>query len=676
MPQPFHLCHDLGELHAYERLNYVLGQVLGVKDFQQEQAYFLHKARLHNRSLHGYGTVWGLDVTMAGTGAELEIQVSPGFAIDTQGREVLVDALQCARLNTWLNAVISEGSTTVNRDTLKPIAGEGSPLAVYVTLCYHPCPTGAQPILGNPCRTDSGEEGVIQYTRIRDDFELKLLPQPPIQYEEAHVRAMGELLAKIETSEITLDSDALKKLQESLQNYLDNPSSVQSISTRIQLPESKARNILRELFRYWVTHTRPRVDEINDPISKLLKKITASSSETTTPLEGQPLTDKIKTYTDLLHNYLLTYDIKPIEEELETESFHRDTKTQLEQAIHAYWNSLTSDCILLAAVQFKLAETNTVDETTLQVVNLQRPYLLHTRLLQELLLQGLLRGSGGTGPPGSPGTDATIEIAPTRTGEPGTDANVQNLNAPDNTNVRLEFTIPRGAPGTTPQITVGNVTRGDPGTPPAVTPRGDATNVILDFTIPQGETGSRGETGPQGETGSGLEQLIIRPNDMVLSLPDARQDEKAIFSGLRPAQYGSINGYPALIFLSKTIAAFSTLRPTNIQAGDPLFLRLYCAVQEKREVKWTIHWRWVKALRPGEGVDPAAELSTKAFENGKLDMAFEDQLYLYSSTLFPLKQPDDRRDYLLVYLIPNLEKENEAPLYLLMVELRWGKVDE
>ena len=126
MTQPFHLCPDLDELHANERLNYVLGQVLGVKDFQQEQLYFLHKARLHNRSLHGYGTVWGLDVTTQGTGDDLEIQVDCGLAIDPQGREVRVDALQCAPLNTWLAAAVAEGEETANRDTLvRVVRGRG-----------------------------------------------------------------------------------------------------------------------------------------------------------------------------------------------------------------------------------------------------------------------------------------------------------------------------------------------------------------------------------------------------------------------------------------------------------------------------------------------------------------------------------------------------------------------
>src|SRR5262249_16520792 len=47
------------------RLNYFFGQMLGVDDFRSEQSYFREKHKLHNRCLHGYGTVCGLLVTPA-----------------------------------------------------------------------------------------------------------------------------------------------------------------------------------------------------------------------------------------------------------------------------------------------------------------------------------------------------------------------------------------------------------------------------------------------------------------------------------------------------------------------------------------------------------------------------------------------------------------------------------
>jgi hypothetical protein len=50
-------------LPEFERLSYFYGQMLGVQDFRTEQAYFREKLKLHNRCLHGYGVICGLEVT-------------------------------------------------------------------------------------------------------------------------------------------------------------------------------------------------------------------------------------------------------------------------------------------------------------------------------------------------------------------------------------------------------------------------------------------------------------------------------------------------------------------------------------------------------------------------------------------------------------------------------------
>lgn len=49
-------------LPAFERVKYFYGQLLGVREFQTEQSYFFEKHRLHNRYLHGYGVICGLEV--------------------------------------------------------------------------------------------------------------------------------------------------------------------------------------------------------------------------------------------------------------------------------------------------------------------------------------------------------------------------------------------------------------------------------------------------------------------------------------------------------------------------------------------------------------------------------------------------------------------------------------
>jgi len=62
-------CTDVPD---FKRLNYFYGQMLGVHDFQTEQAYFLEKNKLHNRCLHGYGVVCGLLVEVEPTDDDCE----------------------------------------------------------------------------------------------------------------------------------------------------------------------------------------------------------------------------------------------------------------------------------------------------------------------------------------------------------------------------------------------------------------------------------------------------------------------------------------------------------------------------------------------------------------------------------------------------------------------------
>ena len=72
---------------GFERPHYVAGKLLTVDDLELEQRYHIEKRRLLNRMLHGPGIVSGLAVT-GGTGGT--VTVEPGFALDPQGREILV----------------------------------------------------------------------------------------------------------------------------------------------------------------------------------------------------------------------------------------------------------------------------------------------------------------------------------------------------------------------------------------------------------------------------------------------------------------------------------------------------------------------------------------------------------------------------------------------------------
>lgn len=73
-----------------KRLHYYNSQFLVAEDFNDEQLYHNQMRRLHNRSLHTWGVVRGLEVS--GTMGATRVVVAPGIAIDRLGREVVLPA--------------------------------------------------------------------------------------------------------------------------------------------------------------------------------------------------------------------------------------------------------------------------------------------------------------------------------------------------------------------------------------------------------------------------------------------------------------------------------------------------------------------------------------------------------------------------------------------------------
>lgn len=150
---------------SLKRVNYPFGLVLGVDEFVQEQAYLLEQDRGHNRLLHGYGTVWGLGITVPHEIDLPEVRVAPGAAIVPAGMRICVPHYMCAKLNDWLGAA-------ERQKALREWFGDPEfELSLCVVLCYRECQTDIVPLPGEPCRS---EEETRAPSRIQDSFELKL----------------------------------------------------------------------------------------------------------------------------------------------------------------------------------------------------------------------------------------------------------------------------------------------------------------------------------------------------------------------------------------------------------------------------------------------------------------------------------------------------------------------
>src|SRR5262245_44311449 len=82
-----------------KHVNYALGMVLGVDDFNQEFAYLSGRDQWMARDLIGYGTLRGLRVTTEIDAKGPRVVVDPGVAVSPRGQMICVPAAQCAYLD-------------------------------------------------------------------------------------------------------------------------------------------------------------------------------------------------------------------------------------------------------------------------------------------------------------------------------------------------------------------------------------------------------------------------------------------------------------------------------------------------------------------------------------------------------------------------------------------------
>jgi hypothetical protein len=70
-----------------KRPRYFVGKLLTASDFSDEQTYLLGKHRRHNKFLHTPGVVQGFELQ----GKDESVVISPGYAIDCHGRELILN---------------------------------------------------------------------------------------------------------------------------------------------------------------------------------------------------------------------------------------------------------------------------------------------------------------------------------------------------------------------------------------------------------------------------------------------------------------------------------------------------------------------------------------------------------------------------------------------------------
>lgn len=186
------------EADPRKHVNYVLGMVLGVDDFNQEFGYLAGRDQLAARELAGYGVVRGLRVSTVNDATKgPEIVVSAGTAVTPEGRFVKVPLSQCVVLNEWIARNKARLPT--------PTVGNPKAVTLCIVLSYAEQVTDLVPIPGEPCRT---EEESMAASRVTDDFLLELRFDAPEQREQdaigQYLRWLGEKVQPVDAGGLSL----------------------------------------------------------------------------------------------------------------------------------------------------------------------------------------------------------------------------------------------------------------------------------------------------------------------------------------------------------------------------------------------------------------------------------------------------------------------------------------
>jgi len=154
----------------FERNSYFFGKLLTVDDFKTEQHYFMEKARVVNRTIHGAGVVYGLGVSGAEYKEEkLSFELAEGVALDGCGNLIVVSA-----------------DRTVTRDET---LDEGTPYYLY--LKYDECQKERVPATGSA----SSCEEFCCYNRVLETYDFDITAEAPA--ESTYPGSEGESCAEI-----------------------------------------------------------------------------------------------------------------------------------------------------------------------------------------------------------------------------------------------------------------------------------------------------------------------------------------------------------------------------------------------------------------------------------------------------------------------------------------------
>ena len=217
---------ELLPLSPFDSLKYHFGMLLGVDDFETEQAYHRAKMRLHNAWLHRQGVVWGFGVAVDNVHGE--IRVKPGLALDAAGHELHLDADYCINVGEWFDKHEKDPGFNIVRGGFD----------AHVVICFKACLNHQVPTLLEPC--DNGGTGTT-YSRVHETLEIRLLPDraPEAAYPYHRLRLLFGIdgpqtleqakLDELKAREDSPEAKALLNAVKSDQDVLDEIKRIEAL---------------------------------------------------------------------------------------------------------------------------------------------------------------------------------------------------------------------------------------------------------------------------------------------------------------------------------------------------------------------------------------------------------------------------------------------------------------
>lgn len=169
-----------------ERTRFFPRMLVGPEDLTQDQIYFREKLRRHNRMLHGWGVVCGLNVTGT-TQKPCEVVVHAGYALGPWGDEISVPdevTIDVCKLGSGeILGCPPEGYDPWCSD----MRASCKPGRRYLAVRYAECRT--LPVRSGGCGCGC-DESACEYSRIRDGYAFTLLDELPDEYKQAPQHAL------------------------------------------------------------------------------------------------------------------------------------------------------------------------------------------------------------------------------------------------------------------------------------------------------------------------------------------------------------------------------------------------------------------------------------------------------------------------------------------------------